>query len=374
MRESIPRALIPAFAGMTQQIIRSPHKAFFPITYRFSKMVKHNYRLYLLTATLLAVGCSQSVAPTQLNFGIPIGAKEGQYGFFFNGRHFDDSSLSYRDGRASIQPYVIEGSGAVTLSISLYYNFPDGTRGSIGLSAPLLIPKPHSFQFSDVSSLWNLNAIGSLTYDTGVNSYAYYRSIPGGTLNLTKFDTINNLVSGTFELTAYETSPITDLHNTINISSGYFNDIPILEGSYAQGNITALVNGTPLISDTAGVEMIYADSQFYDIDLVDYGQDSLLDSYISIQRIPLQTGTYKIDSSTWRSNAIPLILVRYWLNNNPPQYFSTQNANTSGSLTITKCDIAQRRISGSFQFSGVDTLGNTVTISNGAINNVRWGP
>ena len=69
---------------------------------------------------LIAVGCSQVVAPTTNNLGIPPGAKEGEYGFYINGRNFDNGNLSFRDGTANIQPYVIEGSGAIRLSVSLY--------------------------------------------------------------------------------------------------------------------------------------------------------------------------------------------------------------------------------------------------------------
>ncbi len=138
-----------------------------------------------------------------------------------------------------------------------------------------------------MSSPWTLNAIGYVNHDSG--GYISYVSIPGGALNITKFDTVNNLVSGTFELTTYETYPTTDLHNTIGITNGYFNDIPIDQGSYGQGSITALLNGTPFNSDNDGVEMVYTDSEFNGIDLFDYGPEMGNDSFISIQRIPMRT-------------------------------------------------------------------------------------
>ena len=319
---------------------------------------------------LIAVGCSQSLAPTELNPGIPPGAREGGYGFYVNSRHFDNENSSFNDGNASIRPYVIEGSGAVILSVSLYYNFSDGSFGIIDLSIPFIAPKAESFQFSDVSSPWTLNAVGYVNHDSG--GYISYVSIPGGALNITKFDTVNNLVSGTFELTTYETYPTTDLHNTIGITNGYFNDIPIDQGSYGQGSITALLNGTPFNSDNDGVEMVYTDSEFNGIDLFDYGPEMGNDSFISIQRIPMRTGMYVMDSITARSDTMPIIIFQNW--GNLQRDASTQSAESTGQLTITSCDIAHRRISGTFQFSGVDSLGDTVTITNGVINNVQWEP
>ena len=329
--------------------------------------MKQSIYITTLIGMLLVAGCASPLIPTENNLGIPARAKEGEYGFYINGRHFDGRT----DGsNTSIRPYVIEGPGAISLSLSLSYNFPDGTSGSVDLSIPFLIPKPQSFQFSDANSLWNLNVNGLVDNDSV--GYISYRSIPGGTLTVSKFDTVNNLVSGVFEFTAYETYPTSDLHQTIGVSYGYFNDIPITLGAYGQGSISALLNGTSFNSDTAGVEMIYTDSSFGGIDLFDYGPELYNDSFISIQRIPLRTGTYVMDSSTARKDASPIIIFQNW--SNLQRNASTQNANSSGVVTITSCDIPHRRLSGTFQFSGIDSLGNSVTISNGEINNVQWKP
>ncbi len=328
--------------------------------------MKQSLRYTTLIGMLLIAGCESSVDPTENNLGVPAGAKEGEYGFYINGRQFD----GHIDGSANIQPYVIEGAGAVRLSVSLYYNFPDGAYGNVDLSIPFLAPKPQSFQFSDATSLWNPNPVGYAYCDS--DGYIYYRSIPGGTLTITKFDTVQNIVSGYFEFTAYETSPMTDLHKTVGISYGYFNDIPIAEGAYGQGSISALLNGTPFISDTAGIEMVYGESEFDCIALFDNGQGPLLNSYISIQRIPLRTGSYAMDSSTARKDSEPILI--FWDWNNEQKNSSTEFGNSSGILTITSCDTVHRRISGTFQFSGLDSLGNTITISNGVIDNVQWEP
>ena len=335
-------------------------------------MNPHHSRLFFAISLLLVVaGCSESVSPPMGNLGIPPGATEGQYGFYINGRQFDNCNVSYRDGAASIQPFVIEGSGAVRLNISLFYNLSDGTYGTIDLNIPLLSAKPQMYQFSDAGSDWNPSAIGYYYIDTA-GTYTDYRSIPGGTLTITKFDTVHNLVSGYFQFSAYELSPVTNLHNTATVSSGYFNDIPIDNGAYGQGSITATINDTPFDPDTAGIEMVAADSVNSAISIWAYGQGPLLNREISIQGIPIQTGSYVIDSSTARKYAMPFLIFWNWANTKQNIY--TEQSVSKGLVTITSCNVATRRISGTFEFVGVDSLGNAVTISNGKINNVLWSP
>ncbi len=333
--------------------------------------MQRSHFLYALSLTMLmfAAGCSESVAPPSAGGGIPHGALEGEYGFEINGSTFDNAT-SPSSVSASIRPYTNEGPGAVQLSITMDYSFPDGTRGSVNLWIPLLAPKPESFQFSDGNSLWNPKATGAVSIASA--GFTDYESIPGGTLTITKLDTVHNLVSGFFQFSAYKYYPNVDLHDTIPVSKGYFNDISIDFGAFGQGTITALLNGTPFNSDTGGVEMIYTDSSFGGIELFDYGPELGNDSFISIQRIPLQTGTYVIDSITGREDSMPIIIYQSWFN--PQRSASTLRQNSSGVVTITSCNVATRRISGTFQFVGVDSLGNAVTISNGKINNVLWTP
>jgi Family of unknown function (DUF6252) len=329
-------------------------------------MLKKFWHLFVLSGMLIAVGCSQAVAPTELNPGIPPGAKEGEYGYNINGKGFDSGTPVSFEGSAQLSPYPGQSAGAVILHVLMSYDFTNGQYGTIQFTIPLTVPKPQSLPISNSGMSVHATAI----YDSMDD--IIYEALPGGTINITKFDTVNNLVSGTFEFTASESYPKTDPQMTATITSGYLNDMPIGEGAYGQGSIVALLNGTPFNSDTAGLEMVSTDSSFGGINLFDYGQEMNNDSFISIQRIPLRTGTYEMDSSTARKDSIPIIIFQNW--GNLQRNASTQSAGSSGILTITSCDIAHRRISGTFQFSGIDSLGNTVSITNGVINNVLWNP
>jgi hypothetical protein len=329
-------------------------------------MLKQFRLLFTLSAMLIAVGCSQAVAPTEENLGIPPGAVNGEYGFNVNGKAFDSGIPFSFEGSTQLSPYPGQGMGAVTLQVSLSYQFTNGQYGTIQLTIPLAVPKAQTIPISNSGQSIHATAI----YDS--MDVIIYEALSGGNINITKFDTVNNLVSGTFEFNASESYPNTNPKMIATITSGYFNDIPIGEGAYGQGSITALLNGTPFNSDTAGLEMVSTDSSSGGINLFDYGQEMNNDSFISIQRIPLRTGMYVMDSITARSGSMPIIFFQNW--GNLQRNASTQSAGSSGILTITSCDITHRRISGTFQFSGIDKLGDTVSISNGVINNVQWEP
>jgi len=316
---------------------------------------------------LIAVGCSQAVAPTQPNPGIPLGSFEGEYGFSLNGKAYDSGTPFANEGNASLRPLVSQGQSAVQLSISLFFQFTDGTYGSVQVSVPLINPQPQTVEISSLTTPSSLNATASVDYDS--LGWLWYSSLPSGSITLTKFDTVNNLISGTFNFTASQTSPVADPNNVIRLTPGYFNDIPIEQGAYGQGNILAVVNGNAFTTDTAGHEIVQANLNQGRLDFSGEGQGILQRSEISIQSIPLTPGTYIIKGP---HNFIDTTLsFIYWGRNFE---ISTQDTVSNGQITITRCDIPNRRISGTFQFSGTDSLGNSVTISNGVINNLQWEP
>jgi hypothetical protein len=330
-------------------------------------MLKQFWLLFSLTAMLIAVGCSQAVAPTQLNPGIPLGSFEGEYGFSLNGKAYDSGTPTGNEGNASLGPLVGQGQSAVQLSISLFFQLSDGTYGGVQISVPLINPQPQTVEISSFTIPANLNATASMDYDS--LGWLSYSSLPGGSITLTKFDTVNNLVSGTFNFTGSQTSPAADPNNVIRITSGYFNDIPIGRGAYEQGSISADVNDSTFSTNNAGREIVQANLNQGRLNLWGDGQGILQNSEISIQNIPLTPGTYIVKGP---SNYSDTTLSFDYLGRNFE--ISTRDTISNGQLTITKCDIPNRRISGTFQFSGMDTLGNSVTITNGVINNVQWIP
>jgi len=328
--------------------------------------MKHYSRLlFPLVVLLLVAGCSESVSPTG-NVGIPLGSIEGEYGFRLNGNGYDSGTPAVNEGQASLRPLAGQGQNAAQLFISLYFEFTDGTYGRVQVSVPLINPQPQTVAISSYTIPATFNATAALGYDS--LGFTYYQSLPGGSITITKFDTVNNLVSGTFNYTASQTSPTANPNNVISLTSGYFNDIPISQGSYQQGNIAAVVNDSAFTTNDAGREIILANLDQGRFNVWAYGQ-GIQNGEISIQSIPLTLGTYIVKGPSNFSDT-----TSYFIYENRNVEISTQDKGSIGQLTITKCDIPNRRISGTFQFTGTDTLGNRVTITSGEIKNVQWEP
>lgn len=319
--------------------------------------------LFAFPILMIVAGCNPSTAPTTNN----LGSFAGEYGFTLNGNAFDSGTPTGTEGNASISPLPGQGESAVQLSISLFFQLPDGTYGSVLVYVPLINPQPQTIEISSYTIPTSLNATASIDYDS--LAWFWFSSLPGGTITLTKFDTVNNLVSGTFNFTASQTSPTANPNNVFRITAGYFNDIPIGQGAYGQGSISADVDDSAFLTVDAGREILQATLNQGRLSLWGDGQGILQNSEIRIQNIPLTPGTYTIKGPINFSDTT--LSFTYWGRN---YEISTQDTISNGQLTITKCDIPNRRISGTFQFSGMDTLGNSVTITNGVINNVQWIP
>ena len=329
-------------------------------TYRF-------LTIFSVAAVIFVAGCSETTSPSG-NVGIPRGSFEGEYGFSLNGNTYDSGTPFGTEGSVTLWPLVGQRQGAVQLFISLYFQLPDGTYGSVRLFVPLADPGPQTAEISSYTIPANSNATASINYDSlGVH---WYSSLPGGTITLTKFDTVKNLVSGTFNFAASQTSPTSDLNNVMSVASGYFNDIPIVEGAYGQGSVTATVNALRFSADTSGREMVFAAVDQGKLFLTALGQGPLRNSEIEIGEIPLALGSYKAEGPT-SLNDTSLSMI-YWSPTNVE--ISTADPVSSARVTITSVDVPGRRISGTFDFTGMDTLGHSVAISNGVIDNVHWEP
>ncbi len=330
-------------------------------------MLKQFRLLFPLAAMLIAVGCSQAVAPTELNPGISPGAVAGEYGYNINGTIFDSRSLPITGYIISLNPYSNQGTGSVRLSIFLFYDFVNQHSGSVTFSAGLIHPQPQTLQISSTSPNWGSYATSLIVYDSfGFTNY----QVSSGTLTISKFDTINNLISGVFELTASRPPSSSLGPETTTITSGFFNDIPFGTGAYGQGSITAMIQGNPFSPNNAGFENITALRDNNVLSISADGIGAFNGHSFELNSIPLKVGNFIMNDSVSSPTFI------YFDNTQPNQEANilSLNPGSTGQINITECDTVDRRISGMFQFSGIDKLGDTVNITNGVINNVQWEP
>ncbi|MFI5264940.1 MAG: hypothetical protein ACHQM6_10535, partial [Candidatus Kapaibacterium sp.] len=198
--------------------------------------------LYALSFLLFSAGCQSGSNPTGTNSNPTLNQNPvaGEFGYILNGRVTDRKDYPITS-TASAMVVTNAGFGippnskllAITLT-TLDISFSTFHSRSIELFTPFYNPVTGTFpilKWDDPSGAVAAILDDSLEYD----------SKTGGTLTITKFDTVRNVVSGTFTFTA---SLKTDPSKTFTISAGYFNEIPITLGSYGQGKITALINGT----------------------------------------------------------------------------------------------------------------------------------
>ncbi|HEY3874731.1 MAG TPA: hypothetical protein VGM92_04605 [Candidatus Kapabacteria bacterium] len=307
------------------------------------------------------IGCEHSVSPTTENSA--VGSFEGEYGFTLDGKVYDSGTPFLNEANASLRPLSSYGPNGVQLSLNLYFELGDGTYGSVQLLVPCRNATPQTIP---ISYYQDTSASASLIYDSV--AWTSYQSLAGGTLTITKFDTIDNLVSGTFRFSASETSPANP-KNIVPVTAGYFNDIPLGLGAYRQGSVTALVDGTAFSSENEGRERLYSTFAQGRLNLFANGPGN---AEIIMQGIPPVADSYFVQGP--QTIIDTSLSITYWAS--APNYFkiSTEDSGSSGEVIITSCDFANRRFSGSFQFSGTDTLGNSVIISSGKIDSVQWEP
>src|ERR1051325_3834247 len=88
--------------------------------------------------------------------------------------------------------------------------------------------------------IFNTNNKINALYHIGI-APDYYYSLAGGMMTITTFDTINNLISGTFKFTAANDQKATD----IDTIAGVFSNVGIVINAFGQGSFTATVDGKP---------------------------------------------------------------------------------------------------------------------------------
>ena len=315
------------------------------------------YRLLsFFSIATITFGCSGE-GPTA-----PIRKTSEEFRYSLNGIFFDENNYGYGDaiGLASIKPtnrYVIGSNGIRFLEIILtILSTPSTPYQEVTFEIPITNPVPGSFTFTGQAT----DAFATLTLG---NSAGF--SSKGGVVVITKFDTINNLVSGTFNFDA-----VLGQQNDIeHIASGFFNDITINIGSFGQGTVSATIDGEAFSTisglSTAG---IYAggDNQTARINAYDGSTSTRKELDISISTS--KPGDYIMSGGgpAWGAFSEQV---------GPTTFISINTAFTgiTGNFTLTKFDTLTHRLSGTFDFSGFDsTAGKTIHVANGVIDNVRW--
>jgi hypothetical protein len=233
------------------------------------------------------------------------------------------------------------------------YTGPSATETTVELLVPM--PSPMMGTFPVAATGDRSKASITLKLDT-----ALYGSKAGGTISITKFDTINNVVSGTF---SFDGSHGSDLEH---VTSGYFNEIPIYFGTFGQGLITADVDGDLFTTATTTPSpSVYTVDSGRTFVITAEGDDPGTSRSLGIGIISPAVGTVILNSGTQS-------FADYAAVGGSRVSISTTTGAT-GIITITKFDWITHRMSATFYFTGYDNnTGNPVSIASGVIDNVQW--
>ncbi|MFI5202075.1 MAG: DUF6252 family protein [Candidatus Kapaibacterium sp.] len=328
------------------------------------------HKIYLVAVLFLFIGgCSNSSAPGTNNSGngdgIPANAGPGEIGFYDNGvfaiRHphtagtFGSAIVSGNSG-----PMVPHGSFVLQVDMQLQKGaWPANT---LEMYITMMSPTPGTYAIASSDSIGAWVQIG---YDSSGGG-----AIPGsGLVRIVKFDTVNNLVSGTFHFLV----KTTDANSTTDtITGGYFNDISIGMGCYGQGTIRATAEGVSFSSPDTGFRTAwgfeYAGSTVLVLNGDSKDAQGVMRS-ISIHLDGPKLGTFVLGGQTPTA-------VFYGLTKDTVGNFGhttgTNSPGSSGTVTITKFDPVAQRISGTFAFTAPDETGTNIPVTNGVIDNVHY--
>ena len=310
--------------------------------------------LLLIFTSATFAGCTDSTGPSSTNVGGGF-TPTSDFGYSINAVTFSRvSDLSLTLAAATLDQ--IGGNGSGFLSIYLR-SFPIvGHSTTIELSVSLVGPVPKTYAITR----WGIPGGATLTIDS-----LDYRAIDSGVLTITKFDTVNNVVSGTFRFIGVHGG------DTDQVTNGYFTNVGIYSGGYGQGTITADANHSSFPSNFSMPENIAAFIQSGSTTLVIQATDESgsEQQYLELSIVNPKVGMFSLGPS--ELNILPE--AEYANSGGSPDVSVSTQQGASGTLEITQFDTLSHRISGAFHFSGPDaTTGETVQVLNGDINNVQW--
>ena len=327
--------------------------------------------LVLVVLSLIVIaGCTSSTHPTDT----PALTLDGRFGFVWNkGVYLSKTNLTGSSSEVDLEPNFGVGVDTNTklLWISLYYSFIDLAGGFQQIDAeiaiPILNPVAQNVMGTHVIGAWDDPVLAS----GGVLIYpVQYGSVAGGKVTITKFDTVNNLISGTFNFSTEIEHPTSGYDNAGDISSGFFNDISISTGGFNIGAIAMDVDGSPFTTQFEDRQRFSAYKLAASPTLTVIAFDDNVSPHHELQfSIPSpHAGSFSFTSSTTGTLHANQAVASY-----SDGTSSIEASATNGQLVITKYDEANRRLSGTFSFTGTDpNSGKSIAITNGVLDNVQW--
>ena len=307
----------------------------------------------ILVIAFVAFGCHSATTPPD-----PVVVHDpGEFGYTYNGTAIDrkDFWSGTSSGSAAYTAnYGIAGSYMLDITLTVYPASSPTVR-----KVELLIPMP-----APMTGTWTLLASGdrtkasiTLKLDT-----ASFGSKAGGTIVITKFDTVNNVVSGTF---SFDGAHGTDLEH---VTSGYFNETPIYFGTFNQGLVTADLNGDTFTSAlTTPSPSVYSVDSGQHLVVMASSDDATTSRNLGFGITSPGVGTFDLNTSTGGQ----------WFGTYASAGAHHASISTTtgavGRITITKFDWMTHRMSATFYINGHDAnSGAPVDVTSGKIDNVQW--
>jgi hypothetical protein len=312
----------------------------------------------ILAVALVGFGCKSATAPPSDPVVPVVTHDPGEFGYTYNGTSINRKDYPGVFGYGSVGYSPNYNSTGFTLDITLMLQPSTAPKErTVELRVPMPAPMTGTFTTAGgYSGTWV-----TLKLDT-----ANYISKAGGTITITKFDTINNAVSGTFSFEAAD--------GALNekVTSGYFNDMPIYYGTFNQGLITAdiTIDG---VSDrftsagTAPSPSLYTVDSGQTFVIMAQADDAATQREIDFGISNIRVGYANLDQNSGYR----------WFG----QYhsFGAKKAaiitagGAVGKITITNFDWKTHRMSATFYMTGYDqNTGSLIDVENGKIDNVQW--
>lgn len=309
----------------------------------------------ILAIALVGFSCKSATAPPS----DPVVAHDpGEFGYTYNGISIDRKDYPGVLSYGSVGHSPNSASTGFTLDISLMVQQSTAPKArTIELNIPMSSPMTGTFTTAGgYSGTWV-----TLKLDT-----ANYISKAGGTVTITKFDTINNTVSGTFSFDG------ADGALGEQVTSGYFNEIPIYYGTFNQGLITAdiSIDGVSdrfMSAGTAPSPSLYTVDSGQTFVIMAHADDAATQREIDFGISNIRVGYAILDQNSGYR----------WFG----QYhsFGAKKAaiitagGAVGKITITNFDWKTHRMTATFYMKGYDqNTGSLIDVENGKIDNVQW--
>ncbi|HYM20462.1 MAG TPA: DUF6252 family protein [Candidatus Kapabacteria bacterium] len=290
----------------------------------------------------------------------------GEFGFTLNGSSYDRKTAKFQwSSSAQITPNAGTGvpANGKMLSINLIVTI-DSANGSHQTLIQFYIP----FTNAPVLGTFTIPNVADYVNPSVRLTIAakHYDAKPGGTVTITSFDTVNNYVTATFSLQF-----VAELYpgDTLAPTTGYFYQVPIYQGSYGQGVVTADIDGYKFSSAGGGNNFSFAFGNYngigMDIQAVSYDSTSGTREFLFIVPV-LATGDYPLSNNAYQYG-------QYIHSVGVSSEIINGQGGAIGRITITSIDTVKQRFSGTFSLSGVDqNSGKTINVTNGVMTNVLY--